>query len=332
MFLFAQKASKVVISFAFFANIAVEPLGRNKRVDQIKAIECFVAVAQTGSFSKAADILHKPVSSISRQVTALEESLKAQLLVRSTRNVRLTEVGKIYLRDCQVITLKLSQAREQVQNYQTEPNGVLRLSAMTSFGELVLTPLIEEFQLLHPKIIIDADFSDEVQDLTINDIDISFRGGALPDKRLIAKKVMDNQFHLCASPQYIERFGAPSNVADLLDHKAIYYRGPNGKLPWWVNCENEHQQCNLEPAVITNSCSLLFNSILKGKGVSLLPMWAIKPHLEKGALVLVSMANSPQLIFDSTMGIYLLYQQNRYQMPKVRCAVDFFTERLVNYP
>lgn len=299
-------------------------------MDQLKAIECFLAVAQTGSFSKAADILHKPVSSVSRQVSALEESLQAQLLVRSTRNLRLTEVGKLYLKSCESVTVKLAQAREQIVSYQTEPNGVLSLSAMTSFGELVLTPLIEEFQKIYPKIVIDADFSDEVRDPMINDIDLSFRGGAQPDQRLIAKKVMDNQFYLCASPSYLAEFGVPSTVADLEAHKAIYYRGPNGKIPWWVEREGEHQQCSMQAAVITNSGSLLFNSLLKGKGLCLLPMWSIKNYLAQGKLTLIEMDNPPQVIFDNTMGIYLLYQQSRYQMPKVRCAIDFFSDRLIN--
>jgi DNA-binding transcriptional LysR family regulator len=299
-------------------------------MDQLKAIECFLAVAQTGSFSKAADRLHKPVSSVSRQVSALEESLKAQLLVRSTRKLRLTEVGKLYLKSCESVTTKLAQAREQIVSYQSEPNGVLSISAMPSFGELVLTPLIEEFQQIYPKIIIDADFSDEVRDPMVNEIDISFRGGAQPDQRLIAKKVMDNHFHLCAAPSYLETFGTPKTIADLASHKAIYYRGPKGKIPWWVEHEGGHQQCLMDAVIITNGGSLLFNSVLKGKGLCLLPMWSIKNHLAQGKLTLIEMDNPPQVIFDNTMGIYLLYQQSRYQMPKVRCAIDFFSERLVN--
>lgn len=300
-------------------------------MDQVKAIECFIAVARTASFSKAAELLHKPVSSVSRQVTALEESLQAQLLIRSTRNIRLTEVGKLYLENSQAIILKIEQAKEQVQSYQREPNGVLSLSAMVSFGELVLAPLIEEFQLLYPKIIIEADFSDQVQDQLVKDIDLSFRGGALTDKRLVARKVMDNQFHLCASPEYLANKGTPTTLAELETHKAIYYRGPNGKLPWWVDLNEGHYQCNLEAALITNSNSLLFNSVLGGKGLSLLPMWVIKPSLEDGSLVKVEMKQTPQITLDSTLGIYLLYQQSRYQMPKVRCAIDFFSERLMNY-
>ncbi len=299
-------------------------------MDQLKAIECFIAVARTGSFSKAAELLHKPVSSVSRQVTALEESLQAQLLIRSTRNLRLTEVGALYLESSQGIILQLEQVKEQVQSYQREPSGVLSLSAMVSFGELVLAPLIEEFQVAYPKIVIEADFSDEVQDHLVKDIDLSFRGGVLTDKRLVAKKVMDNYFHLCASPEYLAENGTPTTLAELETHKAIYYRGPNGKLPWWINLAQGHYQCNLEAALITNSNSLLFNSVLGGKGISLLPMWAIKPSLENGSIVKIKMSETPQITLDSTLGIYLLYQQSRYQMPKVRCAIDFFSERLMN--
>mgnify|MGYP000648643504 CR=1 FL=1 len=297
-------------------------------MDQLKAIEYFIAVAQSGSFSKAADLLNKPVSSISRQVASLEESLQVQLFVRSTRNLRLTEIGKLYLEDCQSIASALTQAREKVQNYQREPHGVLTISAMVAFGELVLTPLIEEFQQLYPNILIDADFSDEVKDHMIENIDLSFRGGTMPDTRLVAKKMMDNHFHLCASPQYIEQYGSPATHAELLTHKAIYYRGPKGRIPWWVDSPTGYQQCSLQAAVITNSSSLLFNSLFNGKGLSLLPMWAIAPYIAENRLVEIKMENAPQIIFDSSMGIYLLYQPSRYQLPKVRCAIDFFSERL----
>ena len=297
-------------------------------MDQLKAIECFIAVAQTQSFSKAAALLNRPISSVSRQVTALETSLQAELLIRSTRQLRLTEVGRFYLQECQAITEKLTNAREQVSSYHGEPSGLLRISAMTSFGELVLAPLIEEFQARYPEVVIDAEFSDQVQDLTVQNIDLCFRGGALPDKRLIAYKVMDNHFHLCASPAYLAAEGAPTTESDLKRHKAIFYRGPNGRLPWWIVDGSDHRQCNPEPALITNSVTLMTNALVNGKGLCLLPMWALHPLLENGSVVRVDMDNPPLILVEDSIGLYLLYLQSRYQVPKVKCAVDFFREQL----
>ncbi|MAC46959.1 MAG: LysR family transcriptional regulator [Oceanospirillum sp.] len=321
------------ISFAkiakiFFALQMFQHYRGKTALDQFKAIECFIAVAETGSFSKAAERLRLPVSSVSRQVTALESQLKAELLFRTTRQIRLTEVGQLYLSQCQDISERLTNAQALVNSYQSEPSGTLTISAMTSFGELVLTPLIEEFQQQYPQILIDAEFSDQVQDLTLKGIDLCFRGGPLPDKRLIAYKVMENQFYLCASPDYLQQYGQPKNLEDLEQHKAIYYRAPIGRMPWWIADDQGHRRCQLDTALITNSTSLLINSIVAGKGLCMLPMWAMYPYLEAGSLVQVEMENPPRISFEESVGIYLLYQQTRYQIPKVRCAVDFFRQKL----
>jgi len=300
-------------------------------VDQLKAIECFIAVAETGSFSRAAEQLNRPVSSVSRQVTALEEMLQAELLYRSTRQIRLTEVGQFYLQQCQDITGRLERAREHVNDYQREPSGTLVISAMTAFGERVLVPLIEEFQSLYPRILVEAEFTDEVRDLSLTEIDLCFRGGALPDKRLIARKVMDNNFHPCASPEYLAENGRPTDTQSLELHKGVFYRAPNGILPWWISDQDGDRHCNLEPAVITNSATLLVNHLLRGKGIGMLPLWVLRPYLNDGRLEMLKMDNPPRISPDESMGIYMLYQQMRYQIPKVRCAVDFFRERLADW-
>lgn len=298
-------------------------------MNELKAIECFISVAQTGSFSQAAENLRKPVSSVSRQVTALETELKAALFHRSTRQVRLTEIGHFYLQECLAITDHLKYTREQVISYQGEPSGTLTISSMPSFGERILVPLIEQFQSAHPRVVIEADFTDEVQDLTLKDIDICFRGGPLPDKRLIAHRVMDNNFYLCASPEYLHQHGIPYDLEELETHKGIYYRDPKGKMTWWVNDVQGYRPAELEPAVITNSSSLLLNHALQGKGLCLLPMWALKPHIDVGSLIYIDMKNPPRINPDSSMGIYLLYQHMRYQVPKIKSAVDFFREKLI---
>ncbi|WP_261841794.1 LysR family transcriptional regulator [Aliamphritea ceti] len=297
-------------------------------MDQLKAIKCFICVAEVGSFSRAADKLHMPVSSVSRQISALESSLKTELIIRSTRKIRLTEVGLLYLDSCQHVADKLASADELVANYQSEPCGTLRISAMTFFGERVLVPLIEELQDTYPKIIVDADFSDQVKDLTLSDVDIAFRGGPMPDKRLMAEKVMENELHVCASPGYLEQFGVPTSVDELEGHKVIYFRGPDGQMPWWIVDQPSEQILDLEAAAITNSFQLMLNNIIAGKGMCLLPMWAIRPYLLNKQLVKVDFDNPPRMIRDQSMGIYLLYLKNRFQLPKVRRSVEFFREKL----
>ena len=172
-------------------------------MDQLRAIRYFIKVVETSSFTKAGSFFNVPASSLSRRVADLEKSLGATLLKRSTRVVKLTEVGQAYYKQmCEVVSL-LESSNEAVRSYQSEPMGKLSISAMVGFGEKVLLPLMEEFSALYPKVILDIHLSDELSAMGRDEVDIAIRGGYAPNERVVAIRLMDNNFIPAASPGYL---------------------------------------------------------------------------------------------------------------------------------
>jgi len=208
-------------------------------LDQLRAMRYFSKVVETGSFTKAAAVFNVPPSSLSRRVADLEKSLGATLLKRSTRIVKLTEVGQIYYNDVQKILNQLAQSNETVRSYQTTPMGRLCISSMVGFGEKILLPLLDEFSALYPEIILDVSLSDELSTLGRDDVDIAIRGGYAPNERVLAIRLMDNGFIPVASPSYLEKNGVPTNVMELKTHNGLYFKAPSGPTPWLAHMDGQ---------------------------------------------------------------------------------------------
>ena len=297
-------------------------------MDQIRALRYFCEVAETGSFSRAAEVFSVPPSSLSRRVTALEQSLGATLLKRTTRSVQLTEIGQLYFQQVKDILFQLEQSDGAVRSYQAKPMGQLRISAMTNFGERLVLPLLGEFKALYPEVVLDISLSDAVSNLGRDEVDIAIRGGYAPDERVQAIRLMDNEFIPVASPGYLKEMGTPENVFELTKHRGLFYRTPRGPSPWLCKIDEEWHDVAGIPVAVSNHSKWLAELALAGGGIIMAPRWSIAEYLESGQL--------KELLFDTTvrvsqnaeMAIYLLYQKQQYTVPKVKAAVDFLVARL----
>jgi len=303
-----------------FAGIAI--------MDKFKAMRYFCHIAETSSFSASARQLKVPVSTLSRSLQALESELGAALLQRSTRHVSLTEIGNIYLQHCESILLAMDRADSQVGGYQSHPSGILRISALPLYAEVRLLPLLEEFQQRYPEIVIDLDLSNQVVDLNRDGIDITFRGGSIPEERVIAHYVDENNSLLCASPDYLKRFGTPETIEDLSRHKAILYRAPGRVLRWQQKQAGNWMPVDIGTALISNGGQVIRQAVVSGKGLCLLPPWCMEEELARGDLVLVPFEPTISGTTVQQMGVYLLYQHAQYVIPKIKVAVDFFRQSL----
>ncbi|MFT5690849.1 MAG: DNA-binding transcriptional LysR family regulator [Oceanicoccus sp.] len=297
-------------------------------MDKLKTMRYFCRIDETGSFSGAARLAAVPVSTLSRSIQALELELGAELLRRSTRHVVLTEIGKIYLDHCKDIIAAIDRAEGQVGSYQSSPSGVLRISALPLYAEVRLLPILEELQASYPDIVIDLDFSNQVADLSRDGIDIAIRGGSIPDERVIAQYIDDNTPLLCASTEYLEKYGVPETVADLSNHKAILYRAPGKVLYWQVEVGGNWSSVEIKTALISNGGRMLQDALLAGKGMGLFPRWCMEDALAKGDIALVPLPGKISTSPSPTTGIYLLYQRPQYVIPKIKVAVDFLRARL----
>ncbi len=297
-------------------------------MDQLRAIRYFCKVVETGSFTNAAATFNVPASSLSRRVADLERSLGATLLKRSTRVVRLTEIGRTYYNQVNDILRQLELSNDTVRSYQTIPTGQLRISAMVEFGEPILFPLLEEFSQRYPQIILDVRLSDELSALTRDEVDIAIRGGYAPNERVIAIKLMENQFIAVATKAYLSRYGTPNTPLDLIHHKGLYYRTPNGPLRWISEINGQWQDVSAPQVAVSNNGKWLLGKVLAGQGIMMAPKWLLKEYIDSGELQALSLSPEVNITSSNDFGIYLLYQKQRYLVPKVKAAVDFLVARI----
>jgi len=297
-------------------------------LDQLRAIRYFSKVVETGSFTKAAKAFDVPPSSLSRRVSDLEKSLGATPLQRSTRIVKLTEVGRVYYNDVQQILNQLEQSKETVRSYQTTPMGRLRISSMVGFGEKILLPLLEEFSALYPQIVLDVSLSDELSALGRDDVDIAIRGGYAPNERVLAIRLMDNEFIPVASPSYLKKYGIPEHVMELKEHRGLYFKAPAGPTPWLCYVDEQWHDVSGPVVAMSNNGPWLAQKASNGEGILMSTRWALASYLESGALQELTFEHELAVTQHADMAIYLLYQKQRYLVPKVKAAVDFLVEKI----
>ena len=297
-------------------------------MDQLKALKYFVSVVELGSFSKAAGFHGVPASSLSRRIADLETALGASLLKRTTRVIKLTEIGQRYYEQVQDILVRLSDSDETVRSYQATPMGKLTISTMVGFGERVLLPLMDEFSEKYPQIILDINLSDELSSLGRDDVDIAIRGGYAPEERVVAIRLMDNEFIPVAAPSYLQAMGLPQHPSQLLQHKGVYFRTPNGPTPWICEINQQWQEVSAPAVLISNNGKWLIEKTIEGLGILMMPRWVLAPYIEKGQLQHIPLTPSLHVTANPNLGVFLLYQQQRYQVPKVKAAVDFIVARV----
>ncbi len=285
----------------------------------------FNAVVETGSFSEAGRVLDVQPSSVSRQVTVLEKELGIALLNRTTRSIGLTEAGRQYYGYSRRILQELEEARQAVHALSDTPSGRLRLSMTVGFGESVVLPLIPAFMARYPDISVDIELTERVVDLVDENIDVALRSGRLPDSSLIATKVADNDFLLCATPAYLAQQGKPSTPDELVVFNCIRY----GYVGWreWYLLGKQPVRLPINGPLTVNTVQGQKQLVLNHAGIALVPRWAVVDELGRGELVSVLPEHcfSPQESLSATYAIYL----NRTLVSgKVRAFLDFLRSSL----
>src|SRR3989338_3478206 len=284
-------------------------------MDKLRAMQYLLKVADTLSFSRAAKAFGVPAPSISRRITDLEAELGVELLHRTTRTVRLTEIGALYLEQVRAGIAQLNDAEELVGQRSSTPSGTLRISAMPGYGQLLLMPVLQDFSERYPHIVLDVHLSDALVDLGRDQIDIAIRGGRQPQDRVVMRKLDPNRFVLAASPHYLAQMGTPRTLDELQGHRALMYRGPNTVIKWRGQDDDGWREIPITPAFISNDGASLIAMACKHRGLVLLSEWGLKGYLQRGELLQITLDQPVSVSRGEQAGIYLLYLQTRYQIP-----------------
>lgn len=252
----------------------------------ITEIAAFAAVAQTGSFTKAAEHLATSKANVGKAVQRLEVRLGIQLFQRTTRAVRLTEDGEIYLQAAQVALESLHDAEQALAARRSEPIGRVRLDLPAGFGRLFL-PALAALRVKHPKVSLDLALTDRMSDPVAEGWDIVVRIGILPpDSEMTVRKLCELRLGLYASPEYLKRKGPVNEISDLLQQEAVVFRGPSGQLrPWFVLDGATVREIAVSPAIVLADGQAFTDAAINGFGIAQIIDHVAQPHVDAGRLV-----------------------------------------------
>ena len=300
-------------------------------MDRLTAMQTFVRVVESGSFSAVAREMRSTQSAVSKQVAALERAVDAKLLSRTTRSLALTEAGERYFAQARRLVAEIAEAEAQLRQGEQQLSGWLRVAASVGYGRLILLPRIRSFLAAHPNVKIDLRLNDGFVDLVEEGIDVAVRIGVLADSSLVARRIGTTQRVLLASRSYLdglpEGLKAPQGPQDLLDHNCIVYSelatqnawtftaGPGAAAP-----EGSQVTIRAQGNLQTNSSEVIRASVLSGMGIGYSPTWLFEEEIVSGQLqVLLPEWPAPSL------PIHIVSPAQRRQSAKVQAFIRFLS-------
>jgi DNA-binding transcriptional LysR family regulator len=292
-------------------------------MDQLAAMATFVRVVEAGSLSSAARSLPSSLTSVSRQISALEERFGTRLLLRTTRHLALTEDGRILYERAKTILGELKEVEATLSRGRHEPSGRIRVSAPTLIGRLLIAPLLAEFLRRYPSLTVELLLIDRAVNMVEEDIQLALRVGHLPDSQLVARKLGDLRMIVCASPIYLERRGVPQVPSDLSRHDCLVFSDTPGVAEWrFKEGAKTERRIRVTSRLWVNSLDALVSAAKEGAGIVRVPSWQVEADIAAGDLHRILLDCEP-----SPTPLHLLFQPSRLASPKVRVFVDYLLER-----
>lgn len=293
--------------------------------NHIAEIAAFAAVAEQGSFTKAATVLERDATVLSRRVQSLERRLGVRLLTRTTRHVALTEAGAGFLARAQAIVAALADAEEEAATLGSgEPRGTLRLALPATFGRMWIAPYLPEFMAQYPQVRIEASYTNRFVDLVTEGFDVAVRLGELADSGLVARRIAPRRRLLCAAPSFLERHGAPKRPEDLARLPCLAFTGLATHPNWtFGNTRGERITVRADGPLTSDDAAALVHAAVEGLGITLSTDWLVGRELATGTLVPVLEEWLP----EDDGAVYTVVPSNRLVPAKTRAFVDWMVRR-----
>ena len=266
---------------------------------QVSDVQVFDAIADTGSLSAAARRLGLTPMTVSRRLAALESELGVRLFHRTTRAVSLTAEGETFLPFAATLLQASEEARACLKSSAGTASGVLKVTAPTVFGQSVIMPLLPALLAEHPALRIDLTLSDSIVDIVGLGIDVAIRIATLRDSALIARPLAPNPRVLCASPAYLKRYGTPTTMEALTNHRRIALHG----MPYWPFMRaGEAVAIRADGVFSANSVEAVRTACREGLGMAMLTYWDVRDDLAAGNLCLLELADTmPEQLFITAL-------------------------------
>ncbi len=293
-------------------------------MDRITAMQVYVRVVETGSFSKAALELGTTQPTATKAVAEAERHLGARLLHRTTRGVTPTEVGLLYHERCKAILRELEDTDTLAALLQRGTAGTLRINTSVAFGRRVILPLVLRYMREHPGLQLDLGFDDRFVSLVEEGVDLAIRMGRLADSSLGAKFLGTNPWMLAAAPSYLARHPRPGMPADLAEHDCLVYSSVQGDARWTLRGPTGSEQTVLVRGPLrSNNLSAVLAACRDGMGLAVLPWYVASGSVNEGALV--------ALLDDYSLPsqqVHAVYPSPRLVPAKVTAFIEWLQQQL----
>jgi len=287
------------------------------------AMALFVKVVENHSFSKTGKRENVPVSTVSRKISELEKALGVRLLERSTRQLRMTEIGEDYYARCRLGLEEFEAANLLISDRQSEVSGTLRISVPPNLSEVIVAPLVAGFQALYPNVVFRVFVTDRYVHLIEDGIDLAMRVGELDDSSLVARRLLSYRHLLVASPEYLEEAGHPNGPQDLNGHPLIAFTPWFGEPVWSLTDAKIVEKVSVNSRFSINDYNGVLRAVLSGSGIGEVPSFICGKQLAAGQLIEVM----PNWRFEP-VAISAVYTARLNLSRVVRLFKDFCVENI----
>ena len=289
----------------------------------VEALIAFVAVIDTGSFSKAAERLGHTPSGVSRTISRLEEHLGMTLMQRTTRRLQLTEEGSWLLGRARSVLADLANTEAQAAARRSQPAGLVRVNAATPALDHLLAPLVAAFLDAYPLVQLELVSGETYVDLIEERADLAIRIGTLPDSTLNARRLGTTRLRVLAAPSYIDKHGLPVDAAALERHRLLGFTAP-ASLNTWPLLHAGGEGWTVSPGVTASSGETVRHLALSGAGIASLSDFLTRADVAAGRLVPVL----AELTLPWTQPVWAVFYKQGALAPRVAALVEFLAKRL----
>lgn len=292
-------------------------------MDRFESMSAFVSVVEAGSFSAASRKLGMPLATISRKVSELEDQLRVQLLIRSTRHIALTEPGQQFFETSRRLIDELGEAERLATGEYRAPKGGLVVGAPIVFGRLYLTPIIVAFLKAYPDVDIELRLSDSVAHLLEDHVDVGLRIGELPDSGIMAVRAGEVRHVVCASPAYLKEQGTPAQPRELADYDCVTFLALQGANEWSFKTGKRTEKVPVHSRLAVTTAEAAADAAIAGAGITRLLCYQVSKPIKDGKLRLLLRDYEP-----APLPVHLVYPSGRLVPQKLRAFLDFVLPRL----
>lgn len=278
----------------------------------------FVQVVENRSFSKVAELLSLTNSVVSKRITRLEESLNVQLLYRTTRKLSLTDAGRLLYDKGKLAKSAMQDATNVVNGYSDEVRGTIKITMPVVSANLLLSKALAEFCTIYPKVVVNLQVNNRVVDLIEEGYDLAIRTAHLEDSSLVARRLVDSQWVVCASPEYLKANGTPLHPNELHGHECLLYKYDGAGTDTWMFADKgQEQQIQVKGRFNTNSLHAIAAAASAHLGIAFLPQALVFKDIKNGSLkpILESYARK-------MLGIYAVYPNCRQPDKKIKLVIE----------